>query len=362
MTGKERILTALEGRQPDRVPVFELAYNEPSIIGIARHFTDEIPPLKPAAEMTPEELLMIFRALVTFIEKLDIEGMTARVLEREEPLGGGYFKNSWGVTLKHNPFGLAFPMKGPIRSASDLKDYRRPKVDPDVDLMMLSMAKISFGSSRAIVFAAHDCFVHSWQLRGGMEHLMMDYIENPGLAHDLARISADYNMELVAAALDAGADAIVLEDDLAFNANTLMSPAQFDEFISPYQREIVDLIHAKGAKAIKHTDGNIWPILDRLIENGFDGIHPLQPQAGMDLKKVKAYCGDRICLLGNIDCIDLLPSGTEAEVEEAVRKAIEDAGAGGGYIITSSNTIHPGCKPENYIAMVRAARKYGQYT
>ncbi|RJP19173.1 MAG: hypothetical protein C4520_13370 [Candidatus Abyssobacteria bacterium SURF_5] len=361
MTGRERILTALARRQPDRVPVFELAYNEPSIIGIARHFTDKLPPLKPASEMSPEELFQIFDALVCFIEELDIEGLTTRVLEHLEPLGNGYCRNSWGVVVKANPFGLAFPMEGPIKSPSDLRNYSLPKVDPDIDLMMLSMAKARLGSKRSIVFATHDCFGPSWRLRGSLERLLIDYFEYPQLAHDLARMTVEHHKELVSAAIEAGADAIVLEDDLAFNTNTLMSPAQFDEFIGPYQKEVVDLAHQKGAKVIKHSDGNLWPILDRLIANGFDGIHPLQPQAGMDLKRVKTYCGDRVCLLGNIDCIDLLPSGTEEEVEQAVKQAIADAAPGGGYIITSSNTIHPGCKPENYIAMVRAARKYGVY-
>ena len=66
-------------------------------------------------------------------------------------------------------------------------------------------------------------------------------------------------------------------------------------------------------------------------------------------------------MLGNIDCSFLLPFGTEEEVEEAVRQAIKDGASGGGYIMSSSNSIHPGCKPENYIAMVKAARKYGNY-
>ena len=190
---------------------------------------------------------------------------------------------------------------------------------------------------------------------------MIDYIDNPKLAHALARMSTDYHKEEATAAIEAGADAVIFEDDMAFNTNTLMSPAQFDEFIAPYLKELVDAVHEKGAKALKHTDGNIWPIIDRFVDIGLDGIHPLQPQAGMDLKKVKAHCGDKVCLLGNIDCGELLSDGTEEEVELTVKKAIEDAASGGGYILSSSNTIHPGCKPENYIAMVRALKKYGEY-
>ena len=111
---------------------------------------------------------------------------------------------------------------------------------------------------------------------------------------------------------------------------------------------------------IKHSDGNVWPILHDLVEVGFDGIHPIQPQC-MDIGEVKAYLGGSACIIGNIDCRDLLPFGTEEDVAKTVKETIEVAAPGGAYIISSSNSIHPGCKPENYIAMVRAAHEYGVY-
>lgn len=360
MLPRERFLAALDLQEPDRVPHFEQAYNEASIIGIARHFTDRLPPLKPAADMTPEELIMISDAFALFIEELDIDGVFARAFERGEELGDGYFRDAWGITFKRNPHGLGFPMDGPITSMADLNAYTPPEVDPDVDLMMLSVMKARFEGKRALVFSSNDVFVTSWELRGGLDRLLVDYLDNPMLVHGIARLCTDYYKELADAALSMGADAVVFGGDLAFNSNTLMSPAQFDEFIAPYLKELVDVVHRNGGKAIKHSDGNIWPVLDGLIEIGFDGIHPLQPQC-MELRSVKQHCGDRVCLLGNIDCIDLLPSGTEEEVEEAVKQAIRDAAPGGGYILCSSNTIHPGCKPENYIAMVKAVHQYGAY-
>ena len=81
----------------------------------------------------------------------------------------------------------------------------------------------------------------------------------------------------------------------------------------------------------------------------------------MDIGEVKARYGDRLCILGNIDCTYLLPFGSPEEVEETVKETIRVAAPGGGYVISSSNSIHPGCKPENYLALVRAARKYGTY-
>ncbi len=153
---------------------------------------------------------------------------------------------------------------------------------------------------------------------------------------------------------------IALEGDLAFNTNTLMSPDQYAEFLGPYHKEIVDNVHRKGARIFKHSDGNLWPILDMLLDCGFDGIHPIQPQC-MDIGEVKQHLTGRACVMGNIDCMYVLCDATTDEVEQTVRDTIEAAAPGGGYIISSSNSVHPGCKPENYIAMVRAARSYGKY-
>jgi uroporphyrinogen decarboxylase len=81
----------------------------------------------------------------------------------------------------------------------------------------------------------------------------------------------------------------------------------------------------------------------------------------MEIKEVKARYGNRICLLGNIDCVGLLPSGTPEQVERAVIQAIEDGAEGGGLIVCSSNSLHPGVNPENCMAMFEAVHKHGRY-
>jgi uroporphyrinogen decarboxylase len=171
----------------------------------------------------------------------------------------------------------------------------------------------------------------------------------------------DYSLEQLEMLGKAGLDVLIVEDDIADKNTTLVSPQHFTEFINPYNRELVDRAHEMGIKVVRHSDGNLWPILDILIESGYDGLNPLEPQAGMSLGKVKEYCGDRLCLLGNIDCQELLPNGTPDQVRDAVKQAVADAGAGGGLIICSSNTLHPGVHPENCIAMFEATREYGRY-
>ena len=100
---------------------------------------------------------------------------------------------------------------------------------------------------------------------------------------------------------------------------------------------------------------------EKCVEAGADGIHPIDPSAGMDIGEAKTKYGDRICLMGNIDCVRLLSWGSEEEVRETVRTCIRKAGKGGGLICMSSNSIHSGVKPANYSAMVKAIKEYGQY-
>lgn len=169
------------------------------------------------------------------------------------------------------------------------------------------------------------------------------------------------NLRIVQRAIRAGAEVIILSDDYASNHGSMMSPVHFRQFVWPRLKQMVDLILAEGALCIKHSDGNLYAILDDIVAAGPDGLNPIEPVAGMDLKWVKRLVGDRVCVLGNIDCARLLPRGNPAEVRAAVRQAIAAAAPGGGYMLSSSNSIHSGCKPENFVAMVRAAHEFGWY-
>ncbi|GAI03704.1 unnamed protein product, partial [marine sediment metagenome] len=132
-------------------------------------------------------------------------------------------------------------------------------------------------------------------------------------------------------------------------------------FLTPGLKQIVQYCHSRGVPCLKHTDGNIWSIFDLIVETGTDAIHPIDPSAGMDFGEAKAKYGDKVCLIGGVDCGALLSWGTEDQVREGVKEAIRKAGKGGGYICASSNSIHAGVKPENYVAMIKAIREYGKY-
>jgi uroporphyrinogen decarboxylase len=359
MNGRERVMTALSIGVPDRVPHLELAYNESSIVEIARCFTEDVPEPDYIQRMDLGSRVRLFEAALLMIEELDVDGLTLRIFPEHDVLDEKHVRDDWGVTFQLSPWGEAIVVSGPIRDESDLRGYRPPQIK-ESDLGALSYCVQRFKGVRANVLSLQDPFRRSWNLLGGMPELLICYGTNPSLVHQLARIVTDYTLDAVALGAELGADVISMDGDLAHETTMLMSPKHFREFIKPRYAEIVEFVHAKGLKIFKHTDGNHWKIMEDLIEVGFDGIHPIQPQS-LNLAEVKREIGDRICLLGNIDCRETLVSKSTQEVEEEVIRAIQAAASGGGYILSSSNTIHPEVRAENYIAMVKATHKHGVY-
>ena len=360
MTSKERILTALSNGQPDKVPIFELYINEPIIVELAKILTPEAVKVEAGKDRFGEERLEVLDLYCSIVEELEIDSTAMNFSIGLERLREDYGRDKFGTYYFLSEHGEPCPTDGPIKGPKDLKGFDMvSKLEPD-DFSGVKYVIDKVGKDKAHFVSITDPFKVSWRRRGGMQNLLMDYVLNPQFVHDLARIATDFCMAAIDIAVDVGVDVIAVPGDLAGEYSTMMSPQHYREYIKPYHREMVEHAHKKGLKIVKHTDGNIWAILDDFVEVGFDGFHPVQPQS-MDIAEVKKHLTGKACVLGNIDCRDLLPFGTEEEVEKNVKETIEKAAPGGGYIISSSNSIHPGCKPENYIAMVKAAHKYGVY-
>ncbi|MCS7264651.1 MAG: uroporphyrinogen decarboxylase family protein [Armatimonadetes bacterium] len=356
MTNYERFMKALLRKgEPDRVPLWELIVNEPTLSAWGA------------------------KSLEEFVEMEDLDGITVFEDMKLEPMGRAEQKelfwrgrtiltgtreivrDEWGIVWGITDFGIPYPIDGPIKEPADLKTYNPPDPDANHRLQSLREAVKRFKGKRAIVFLTHDGFEFPHYLRGGMENLLLDYYENPRLAHELAEMVIDYKVRLMRRAIREGADVVVSGDDYANQHGTVMSPQHFREFVLPYLNRSINASHDEGVPFIKHTDGNIWAILDDVVQAGIDALDPIEPAAGMDIGKVKAKYGDRIAVIGNVDCSFVLTYGTVEEVEEAVKETIAKASPSGGHILASSNSIHPAVNPENYKAMVEATRKYGRY-
>ncbi len=158
-----------------------------------------------------------------------------------------------------------------------------------------------------------------------------------------------------------GLDGFALCSDYCFNEGPFLSPAMFAEFIAPYLTSTITAYRALGFYTIKHTDGNIRPILDQLVDANPHALHSLDPQAGIDIADVKMRFGHRVCLIGNVNC-GLLQSGTPEEVEENVRYALRHGMPGGGYVFSTSNCVFTGLPLSRYELMLDIWRREGTYT
>lgn len=157
-----------------------------------------------------------------------------------------------------------------------------------------------------------------------------------------------------------GLDGWALCSDYCFNTGPFLSPAMFDDFVTPYLTDLVRGYRAQGWYVIKHTDGNILPILDRLLLGEPHALHSLDPQGGVDLADLKRRVGDRVCLIGNVNC-GLLDTGTDDEVVASARYALRHGMPGGRYIFSTSNCVYTGMRLERYELMLRVWRAEGNY-
>jgi uroporphyrinogen decarboxylase len=356
MTGYERFMIALLRKgEPDRVPLWELIINEPTLSAWGAKSLEEFVEMEDLDGITIFEDMKLETLGTAEQKELVWRGRTILTGTRQ------VVRDEWGIIWGITDFGIPYPIDGPIKEPADLKTYTPPDPEAPHRLQSLREAVKKFKGRRAIVFLTHDGFEFPHYLRSGMENLLLDYYDNPRLAHELAEMVIDYKIRLMRKAIREGADAVVSGDDYANQHGTVMSPQHFRQFVLPYLKRSIDAAHDEGVPFIKHTDGNIWAILDDLVQAGIDALDPIEPAAGMDIGEVKAKYGDRIAVIGNVDCSFVLTRGTVEEVEEAVKETIAKASPGGGHILASSNSIHPAVKPENYKAMVEAARKFGRY-
>lgn len=157
-----------------------------------------------------------------------------------------------------------------------------------------------------------------------------------------------------------GLDGFGLCSDYCYNTGPFLSPNMFGEFVTPYLARLTQAYRDLGFQVIKHTDGNIMPILDQLVQTSPHALHSLDPQGGVDIAVVKRLVGDRVCLIGNVNCAKL-DTGTDGEVIASARYALQQGMPGGGYIFSTSNCIYTGMRQSRYELMLDVWRKEGNY-
>ena len=181
---------------------------------------------------------------------------------------------------------------------------------------------------------------------------MVAMIEHP----DIVRAAADRELRIQNQNdqwhIRPGQDGVLWGFDFAHNTGPFISPQMFrDLFFEPNKQRVENIHRVYGLPVLKHACGNNWAYMDMFIEMGYDCYQSIQASAGMDLARLKARYGGKICLWGGLP-VETLVSGTPDEIRRDVRHAVESAKAGGGYIFGSTHSIAVGTKYDNFMAML----------
>ena len=341
----ERILKTIKHEEPDRVPNFEMLIDKKvrdTIMGDSKaSYADFV-------EKMDIDAIMVFDKTQTWsYETLD----AVKNIKRDQ----------WGGVVQFTNTDLGHPMEPAIKSEKDLDKYVAP--DPDEEWRYEELKKLvnRFKGERAIITHCTDVFDIAKESLLGDVFYFKSMVRNPEIIERVNKIITDYELRFFRNCFELGADMVFISGDWAMTKGPMVSPNLTQKFIAPPLEKIVELAHSYGKPCFKHSDGNVWPIIDIILDTGIDGLHPIDPMAGMDMEDAKARIGNKVCLMGNVSCAFSLVSGTTDEVRQETREVIRKAGKGGGLVCMSSNSIHSGVKPENYIAMLKAIKEYGKY-
>jgi uroporphyrinogen decarboxylase len=342
MTGLERILTALKRQEPDRVPHFEA--------GIDGKAMEEILPGGSEED---------------FIEHMDLDAACVHyrwftkydMVNEDKRLA----RDQWGCMVQFTSELLPHPVQPVLREKKDLDTYVPPDPDETWRYEIIHRLVKRFKGQRAIVGQLPDIFNVVKDFFMGDMWYFTAMVENPDFIRRASEIPLEFYLRFVRNCVSAGVDAMLVGGDWAGTKYPFASPKHTEELIAPYLKKVVGECHKLGIPCIKHTDGNIWPVKDVLVNCGIDALHPIDPAAGLDMAVAKTELGDKLCLMGNVSCIDVLPNGPPEKIRQATKECIQKGGKGGGLICSSSNSIHSGVPGKNYEIFVQAIHEFGKY-
>jgi uroporphyrinogen decarboxylase len=338
LSGKERIIRVLARQEPDRVPHFEWSIDR-----------------KVRAALVPG-----CGSLNEFAVAMGLDAVLADPDFSRQKIAPGQWRTEWGYTIQESEEEHGVEVDSPIHTMEDFSRYTPPHPGAAGRYATIEKTLAEYGRTHAVIVHLNDVFSIPRYLMG-YENLLMAIAAEPELVSALVTMSVDVNLAMAREVAARGVEIVYTGDDFAGDTGPLMSPAHFRELFYPGLCRVMKGYKDLGLRVIKHTDGMIWPLMDMIVDSGIDCLDPIDPVAGMDLAEVKQKFGRRIALKGNVDCSHLMTLGTPEQVAAATRDALRIGAPGGGFILSSSNSIHSSVKPENYLAMLRTLKEFGTY-
>ncbi len=337
MTSEERLIKALTHEETDRVPVFEwLIHN------------NVIQALCPGATYDD------------FVCEMEMDAACVDLNYDSVRVDENLFQDEWGMIKRYSTEDHSVPVSGPIKCMRDLERYTPPDALKASRYKSLEAAMARHNGQRAVILHLNDVMSLPSRLMS-YEDFMVAIAEEPELVEGLIDMTVEVNLMMASEAVKRGVKIIYTGDDYAYNNGPMISPTAFRNIFYPRLCRVMRGYKDLGLYVIKHTDGNIMSIIDMIIDSGIDCLDPIDPLSGMDLAHIKKKYGRRIAIKGNVDCAETLTFGSVEDTVRETKRCLNIAAPEGGYILSSSNSIHSKVKPENFKAMLDTARVFGRY-
>jgi len=346
LTPRERVLTAFEHEQPDRVPCW---------CGASEEFWAKA---KRELQLDDEGLRVHFGD--------DFRRIFAKYTGPDFPLSeDATYRTIFGI--ERLGLGYGQPASHPLAEATlkDVHDYPWP--DPVwMDVSKIKAEAQIYDGKYAILGGDWSPFWHDAIDLLGMENLYMKMYAEPELVDAVMQHMVDYYAVVSRRIFDAAADAIdifFIGNDFGSQTGPLLGPDLFGRFMMPHLKRLIDLGHAYNLKVQLHCCGGFTPLIPMMIEAGLDALHAVQPDCyGMELKTLKADFGDKILFNGAIDSHNILIDGTPETVRRETAEVLEIMMPGGGYVAGASHdTILEETPVENVVEMFDTISRFGVY-
>lgn len=351
MKPRERFITALRGGIPDRVPVHDHLFSQRLMQELLGYTTE----------------LYDGSAQILLAKKLEMDSLWTPIngfcgIEDIPHKQDEIYKDEWGVTYQKNGWPIIAQIDTPIKSREDWEKYKMPDVNTEGRLKILRDAYEENDGELAIVLGILGQFtMMSWYFMD-FSTLAITMYTDPELVHEINEAYTNWALSVVRLAVDKGyIDCVQISDDWGSTTSLLISPNDFRTFFIPYFRRLVKGIKEMGIPVIMHNDGCIWDILDDIVESGINALNPIERAASMDLKVIKERYNGKIVPIGNVNNKVTMSSNDPEDVRREVMECIDQAAAGGGYIISTDHSFHDLIPTENIYMFIKTAHEYGQY-
>jgi uroporphyrinogen decarboxylase len=357
---KERVLIALSHQEPDRVPI-QASFTPEFALRLEQYLG-----LQPSSTVNPHggEEHFLEGILELDIIQYAVGIANSYYLSDEEE-----YVCEWGIRWKRVPYDTPFGrghyteiVEHPLAEDSAIRHYVPP--DPWREELYIPLRSIRerFGKEYFILgVTVCTIFEGAWYLRG-MDKLLMDMVLDEEKANAVLDIPFHFHLVAAKKLVEEGVDGIWLGDDVGTQKGMMISPELWRKYLKPRMATLCQELKKlnPNLKIAYHSDGNIYPIIDELVEIGIDVLNPVQPRA-MDPAHLKRRYGKRLAFWGTIDEQYTLPFGTPDEVRNEVVERLRTVAPGGGFIIAPTHHVQLDTPLENFFAFLETAKKVGKY-